>query len=162
MTQEYTPPTFYFKLSFSRVSGTLDASFEEVSGISMEMGTEEVSEGGNNRFKHRVPTSVKFTNLVLKRGLAAKNSEVISWCKSTLEEGLVETIETKNIIVHLLNENGDPLKSWSFMNAWPLQWATSDFNTTNNEILIESLEFSFSYFTLLSNNDNDFNVDLFN
>lgn len=162
MTQEYTPPAFYFKLSFSGVSGTLDASFKEVSGISMKMGTEEVSEGGNNRFKYRVPASPKFSNLVLKRGLAPKNSEVISWCKSALEGGLTEAIETKNIIVHLSNENGDLLKSWSFMNAWPVQWATSDFNATNNEILIESLEFSYSYFTLLSNNDSDLNVDLFN
>jgi len=166
MAQIYPPIAFYFKLSFSGISGTQDASFKEVSGISMEMGIEEVSEGGNNAFKHRVPTSVKFSNLVLKRGLAPKNSELISWCQKTLGGGLSELIETKTIIVYLLNENGVPLKSWSFVNAWPVKWSVSDLNSMNNEILIEALEFAYSSFTERTNQgnseDEDFGFDLFN
>ncbi len=45
MAQEYPPVAFYFKLSFTGISGAVEASFKEVSGISMEMGTEEISEG---------------------------------------------------------------------------------------------------------------------
>ena len=168
MAHEYPPVAFYFKLSFSGIFGTVDAAFKEVSGISMEMGIEGISEGENNSFKHRVPTSVKFSNLVLKRGLVPKNSEVITWCKNTLEGGLSEVIETKTIIVSLLNENGDPLNSWSFMNAWPVKWAASDLNSMNNEVLIETLEFAYSSFTQTlsparaSDENDDFGFDLFN
>ncbi|HBR53834.1 MAG TPA: phage tail protein [Flavobacteriaceae bacterium] len=169
MAHEYPPVAFYFQLSFSGISGTVDASFKEVSGISMEMGIEEITEGGNNAFKHRVPTSVKFSNLVLKRGLVPKDSEVIAWCKSTLEGGLAEVIETKNITVHLLNENGDPLNSWSFMNAWPVKWAAADLHSMNNEVMIETLEFAYSNFTEMTSpastsddDDGDFGFDLFN
>ena len=167
MANTYPPVAFYFKLSFSGISGSVDVAFKEVSGITMEMGIEEISEGGNNSFKHRVPTSVKFSNLVLKRGLVPKNSEVIDWCKSTLEGGLADFIETKTIIVHLLNENGDPLNSWSFMNAWPVKWSAANLNSMNNEILIETLEFAYSSFTELTNQgspddeDVDFGFDIF-
>ena len=144
----YPPVAFYFQLSFSGVSGKVDVSFKEASGLTMEMGTEEIAEGGNNKFKHRVPTIAKYSNLVLKRGLVPSDSEVAKWCVDTITGGLAEVITTKNIIVSLLDEKGSPLKSWSFVNAWPVKWEVSEFNSMNNEIVIETLEFAFSYFEL--------------
>jgi phage tail-like protein len=146
MTNEYPPVAFYFRLSFNGLSGSVDTSFKEVSGISMEMDTEEIAEGGNNSFKHKVPTSVKFSNLVVKRGLVPKNSPLIEWCNKTLGSSLSEYIDAKNIVVSLLDENGDPLKSWSFANAWPVKWSAADLNSMNNEVLIETIEFAYSYF----------------
>ena len=99
MSSEYPPVAFYFRLSFKGAASGSDASFKEVSGITMEMGTEEITEGGNNNFKHRVPTSVKFSNLVLKRGLVPKDSAVIQWCLDTLGGGLATAIQTKTIMV---------------------------------------------------------------
>lgn len=154
MSEIYPPVAFYFQLSFSGVTGKIDASFKEVSGISLERGIEEITEGGNP-YIHRVPTAVKYSNLVLKRGLVAKNSEVAKWCLDPVggislgPVSLTETITTKNIVVKLLNEQGTPLKSWSFVNAWPVKWSISDFNSMNNEIAIESLEFAYSYFKVL-------------
>lgn len=147
---EFPPVAFYFQLSLSGVSANEDAAFKEVSGISMEMGVEEIAEGGNNMFKHRVPTSVKFSNLVLKRGLVPKDSEIITWCNKTLGGNLDDLVETKTIIVKLLDENGNPIKSWSFVNAWPVKWAVSDLNSGSNELVIESLEFAYSYFNALT------------
>jgi len=146
MDNVYPPVGFYFRLSFGEGSSKVDASFKEVSGLSMEMNTEEITEGGNNAFKHRVPTSVKFSNLVLKRGMVPKDSPIVTWCMETLGGGLDALIKTKNITVSLLDENGDPLKSWGFANAWPVKWSASDFNSMNNEVVIETLEFSYSYF----------------
>jgi phage tail-like protein len=145
MATTYPPVSFYFKLSFSDTSGSADASFKEVSGIAMEMSTDDLAEGGV-MYKHRVPTTVKYSNLILKRGLVPKNSAVAKWCMDTLTGGFEEAIETKSIIVSLLNEDGDPLQSWSFVNAWPVKWSVSDLHSMNNEIAIESLEFAYSYF----------------
>lgn len=142
----YPPVSFYFKLSFSGISGQVEASFKEVSGITMEMGIEEIAEGGVNGFKHRVPTTAKFSNLVLKRGLVPKDSELAQWCMDTLTGNLEDTLETKMITVHLLEASRKPLKSWSFNNAWPVKWSVSDLNSMNNEIAIETLEFAYSNF----------------
>lgn len=150
----YPPVAFYFKLSFSGIPGTTDASFKEVSGISLEREIEEITEGGNP-YVHKVPKAIKYSNLVLKRGLVPKNSPVAKWCLSPtggLSLGpisLTETIKTKTIIVHLLNEKGSPIKSWSFVNAWPVKWSMGELNSMNNELAIESMEFAYSYFKAL-------------
>jgi len=150
MSESYPAVAFYFKLSFSGIPTTTDASFKEVSGIELERGMEEITEGGNP-YIHRVPTAVKYKNLVLKRGLVKKNSPVAKWCFSPTGGislgpiSLTETITTKNIVVHLLDETGNPLRSWSFVNAWPIKWSLGDLNSMNNEVAIESMEFAFSY-----------------
>lgn len=146
MSVYYPPVSFYFSLSITGVKGQTKASFKEVSGIPMKMVTKEIAEAGVNGFKHPVPSTAKFSNLVLKRGLVTKDSPLAKWCIATLTGGFENAIETKNIVVSLLNENGEPLKTWSFANAWPVKWSVSDFNSMNNELAIETLEFSFSYY----------------
>ncbi|HBH06423.1 MAG TPA: phage tail protein [Flavobacteriales bacterium] len=154
MNEIIPPASFFFALSFSGEVGKVDALFNEVSGISMETGVEEIAEGGNP-FVHRVPTTVKYSNLVLKRGLVAKNSEVAKWCLKSLggfsstTSTTTETLTTKTIIVHLLDEDGKPLQSWSFFNALPVKWSISGSNAMINEISIETLELSYSYFQVL-------------
>lgn len=160
MSTENLPVAFYFKLSFSGISRSVDASFKEVSGITMEMGTEEITEGGNNSFKHKVPTSVKFSNLVLKRGLVPKNSQLVDWCVNTLDAGLSAQLETKDITVSLLDSNGASLNSWTFYNAWPVKWSATNLNSMSNEVLIESLEFVYSHFEKVIK-DNDILNNLF-
>lgn len=148
MSSDNSSLSFYFQLSLEGIIH--HTSFKEVSGITMEMETEEITEGGINEFKHRVPTTSKFTNLILKRGIASKNSDLINWCSSILGGGLEIAIITKNIEVSLLDKKGDPLKSWNFKNAWPIKWEVSELSSMNNEVLIEILEFSYSYFEVLS------------
>jgi len=154
MSEIYPPVSFYFQLSFSGVTNKSDASFKEVSGIEFDRGVEEITEGGNP-YIHRVPTYVKYSNLILKRGLVTKDSAVADWCLDPMGGislgpiQITETITTKNIVVKLLNESGSPLKSWSFVNAWPVKLSVSDFNSMNNEITVESLEFAYSYFKVL-------------
>lgn len=139
---EFPSVFFYFQLTLRGISTNEKIVFKELSGISMEMETNEFSE---NSFKHRFPTSVKFSNLVLKRGMASKDSEIVTWCLKAFNATLEEAIEPKNIIVNLLDEAEHTLKTWSFMNAWPIKWEISDLNS-DNKIMIESLEFAYSSF----------------
>jgi len=145
MSTYYPPVSFYFSLSIAGKEGQFDASFKEVSGIAMEMHVEEVLEGGLNSFQHRVPASTKLSNLVLKRGFLPKDSPLAKWCIDTLEGGLDKPIRAKNIAVSLLNENAEPIRTWTFTNAWPVKWDVSEYNSMNGELLIESLEFAYNY-----------------
>ncbi len=145
---EFRPPTsFFFRLSFGNNE---DMTFQEASGISREMSTEEVGCGGENRFKYRLPGGVKYNNLVLKRGLVPKNSKLSQWVIDTLKPGMIKPIETKSIRVSLLNKTGrknsEILISWDFRNAYPVKWNASDFKSMESELAIETLEFSYDYF----------------
>lgn len=144
MSIYYPPVSFYFSVSISGETGPNEASFKEVSGIGIEMHTEEIEEGGLNDFRHRVP-GAKYSNLVLKRGLLAKDSPFAQWCIATLEGGLANAIRTNNIVVSLLNESAEPIRTWHFANAWPVKWDVADFNSMNDELIIETMEFAYSY-----------------
>lgn len=145
MANYYPPLGFHFKVEVLGLApGGNDVRFTEVSGLSVELGTEEVAEGGENRFLQRYPGRAKYPELVLKRGLLL-NSEITAWIRECVED---LNIQPKNIDVKLLNEKHQPLMTWHLVNAYPTKWAVSDFNATNNAVVIESLQFFYQYFTV--------------
>jgi len=140
----YPPTAFYFKLSFEDAPDK-DTSFQEVSGIGSEIDVQEVVEGGENRFVHRLPKGVKHPLLSLKRGIAEFDSPLVKWCKAVLEGDFVKPIEPREVKVYLLDENHDPLRGWSFANAYPVKWEIDSFNSTKNEVAIETIDLSYNY-----------------
>lgn len=139
----YPSVGFYFLVKIENET----YSFKEVSGISSEVVTDELGEGGENRFKFKVPTHVKYNNLELIRGIVPENSILMKWINETLEEGFSSKLKPKTVEVSLLNQEGDIVMSWNFIRAWPVAWNSATLNTMNNEILIESISLSYNYFT---------------
>lgn len=145
MSQYYPPVGFHFKVEVLGIPpNENDSRFAEVSGLSVEMGTEEVPEGGENRFVQKYPTPAKFPELILKRGLLV-NSKITDWINKSINE---MDIQPKNIDVTLLNSSHEPLITWHLVNAYPTKWSVSDFNATNNAIVVESLQFYYQHFTI--------------
>lgn len=145
LSGEYPLPAFYFKVVFAATAGNADTSFQEVSGISMEMETEDLLEGGENRFVHRLPKSIKYPKLVLKRGVAKLNSPLVTWCREVLEGAFIEPFKPMTVEVSLMDEAGKPIRVWSCVNAFPVSWEVESFNSTKNEIAIEKIELSYNY-----------------
>lgn len=141
----YPPAGFYFKVSFATSAGLADTSFQEVSGLTAEMNVEEVVEGGENRYTHRLPVQVRHPNLVLKRGIAAITSPLVVWCKATLEADLAIPLVAQPIVVQLLSETGMPLRAWSLANAYPVKWEVAGFHAQKNEVAIETIELAYNY-----------------
>lgn len=137
------PAAFYFTVSVNSSSSGPDSSFQEVSGIELTMEVDELREGGENRFVHQLPTGVKQKHLTLKRGVAPESSPLVGWCKSTLEEGLSVAIELATVEVKLLDEKANPLRGWSFTNAYPVRWEIDAFNSTKNEVALETIELAY-------------------
>ncbi|PCJ21791.1 MAG: phage tail protein [Gammaproteobacteria bacterium] len=142
--QAYPPTAFHFKLSIAYVY-CADSSFKEVSGIEAEWSTKDVVEGGENRFVHRLPTQLKHPLLTLKRGVADSESPLVIWCKETLELGLVDVIRPQPIVVHLLDENREPLRAWFFDHAYPVKWKVESFDSQKNEVAIEEVQLHYNY-----------------
>ncbi|HHC81181.1 MAG TPA: phage tail protein [Flavobacteriia bacterium] len=145
MAEYYPPVGFHFKVEFTGISTTQnDHQFQSVSGLSVDLETEEVAEGGENRFKHKIPVRTKYPNLVLKRGLLI-DSGIIKWCRNALENLVVEPID---LTVSLLDEDHEPLQTWNVVHAYPVKWNTSDLNAEENKLLIETLELTYNYFNI--------------
>lgn len=145
MAVYYPPVGFHFKVEVLDLPpNDSDVRFTEVSGLSVEMSTEEVAEGGENRFIQKYPLRAKFPELVLKRGLL-KESAVWDWVRQCIED---YNIEPKNVDVKLLNEDHLPLMTWHLVGAYPTKWSVSDLNSSASAIVVESLQLFYQYFTV--------------
>jgi phage tail-like protein len=148
----YPPPAFYFTVAVLGSATALslltsiDASFQEISGINAEFQTEDVVEGGENRFVHRLPKQGKYSNLVLKRGAVSKDSFLLEWVGQTVGSGMSLPIVPQNILVTLLDESAIPSIAWAFVNAYPVKSSVTALNSQDSKLLIETLELSYNYF----------------
>lgn len=143
MSNYYPPVGFHFLVEFANQSD--ECHFQSVSGLSVDLETEEIKEGGENRFIHKLPVRAQYPNLILKRGLLV-NSGLHNWCRDAIENF---KIEPTDVIIKLLNEKSEPLMSWNVVQAWPVKWAISDFNAEENQLVVETLELTYSYFKTL-------------
>ncbi len=152
----YPPPAFRFRVTVAGAGARMaeatgvDASFSDVSGIDVKFTTEEVAEGGENRFVHHLPVRGEYAPLVLKRGVVTRESFFAEWVGQTVGSPLVVPIVPQHLLVTLLDAEGDPLVAWGFVNAWPRRWETASLSSTVNEVLIETMEFSYQYFERLT------------
>jgi phage tail-like protein len=140
----YLPPLgFHFKVEVLELgAGDDDARFTDVSGLSVELGTEEVPEGGESRFVQKYPTRAKYPELILKRGLLSR-SKVTEWIRACVDDYVVTP---RNVDVKLLNEAHEPLLTWHVVNAFPTKWAVSDLSATSNTFVVETLQLYYQYF----------------
>lgn len=146
-TTPYPPAAFFFDVMIGIPMSPLssDAAFQEVSGIGPELETEDIPEGGENRFIYQLPKQVKNAKLVLKRGLAPRTSLLVQWCIDVLEGGLSTEISPQPIAVRLLGESSSIGMAWMFARAYPVHWEVDAFNAAKSDIAIETISFSYSY-----------------
>lgn len=145
MADYYPPWSFYYKVEFmlGGPSPTNDARFQTVSGLSVEYDYESYKEGGENRFEHKLPVRTKYADMVLKRGMLT-GSAVIDWFTAAFRDRLFSPADV-NVI--LMNEKGDPLRTWKIANAVPKKWSVSDFNANESSVVIETMELTYRYFS---------------
>lgn len=149
----YPPPAFSFAVAvasgtFSFPPTSIDAAFQEVTGIDPKVDVEEVVEGGINSHVHQLPGVTRHSNLVLKRGYVTRASTLADWASQTVGSTLGSPIVTQTLNVYLLDPAGQPQVTWTFMNAWPVKWEIGALNSTQSDsVLTQTLEISYSTVT---------------
>lgn len=156
--RDYPPVSFFFEVIFQNEGldkEVVETRFQSVTGLTVDLETESLKEGGENRFEYVVPTRTKYSPLVLKRGLV-KNSKMVKWCMDAI---LDFDIRPMNLLVNLLHVKRpddkkpptaiEPLMSWKVINAWPRKWSVTEFDAEKSAATIESLELNYHYFEIL-------------
>ncbi|USX17926.1 phage tail protein [Oxalobacteraceae bacterium OTU3REALA1] len=144
MSDYYPPWSFYYRVEFGASKSKNDVRFQTVSGLTVEYDMEEYKEGGENRFSHKLPGRTKYADLVLKRGMLT-DSALIAWFMDAFRDRVFQPTDV-NVI--LMNEAGDPLRTWKIVQAIPKKWSVSDFNSGENTVVIETMELSYRYFNI--------------
>ncbi|ALG11448.1 phage tail protein [Kibdelosporangium phytohabitans] len=136
-----TDPPFAGQFVF-KVDGLTIGTFLEVSGLSVQIDTEELVEGGQNQFTHKLPKQMKWPNLVLKRGITESNT-LFDWFAKCSGEGLESAgnkIERRHGSVELKDSTGNVVRSWDFTEAFPVKWSGPKLAATSKDLATEELE----------------------
>lgn len=119
--------------------------FQELSGIADQAGLGDLPEGGENKFAHRMPKQANHPNLLLKRGVAKRSSPLWAWISETIEPSLSSPIVPRLLTVILVAQSGEPIASWTFHDAWPVNYSVDASRSTKEEIEIERLELNYKF-----------------
>ena len=139
------PVGFHFQVTFFHtgvIPNPLDIRFQKVSGISAEVETQELKEGGQNLFKHHLPTGIRYNNLVLERGMVI-GSLLNEEFNATMS---LFTFSPCNVLVSLLDEKSLPIANWLFWKAYPVKWSVSDLDAATSAAVIDTMELTYTRF----------------
>ena len=126
------------------------AAFSEVSGLEMAMEVEDYAAGGINDHVLKFPGRVKWSNLVMRRGVVAKRdpidgSDLWTWFQSYLDGQGVR----KDGLIILCDEGRNPRLTWSFRRGLPLKWTGPQLNAGQSQVAIEAVEIAHEGLTLV-------------
>src|SRR6478672_8200826 len=101
------------------VDGVEIGRFMEVSGLQVTVGIEEISEGGENSYVHKLPGRMTWPNLVLKRGITQEDV-FMTWLQDAVGDGMAERkgkSKRTTAAVTLLGPDGTRLRAWNVSDA---------------------------------------------
>lgn len=116
--------------------------FMEVTGLEVSVETEDVQEGGQNGYVHKLPGRMSWPNITLKRGFTRQNN-LLTWLQESSGEQFAANsnrLTRKTAAITLLDDAGRRLRSWDFDGAFPVKWSGPSFASASGEAATESLE----------------------
>lgn len=127
------------------IDGQEAGHFRQVSGLEIHIAVEEIPEGGQNHFVHKVPGRMSWPNIVLSRGVT-QNDVLLEWLMKSSGDGYAgnqNKLErcTAAIVMTSLNGEND-LRAWDFYGVFPVRWKGPQFASDSSEYLVEELEFA--------------------
>jgi phage tail-like protein len=142
-------PPFVGNFRFE-IDGTLIGAFTEVTGLAVQIDVEELAEGGQNGYTHKLLGRMKWPNLVFKRGLTDTNA-LFEWLLECSGEGLSgkqnKVTPRNGKIVVLGADRKTPVRTWTIREAKPVKWTGPKLAASSRDLAIEELEVCHSGFS---------------
>jgi phage tail-like protein len=99
----------------AEVLGKTLGQFSGIRGLEAQVDILEYREGGINDVVHRLPGQLTYPNLVLSGGVTSR--EVEAWFAKTRLGA-----ERHTMTLTFLDSAGEPVRAWSFAEAYPVRW----------------------------------------
>ncbi len=136
-------PKFYFQV---QIAGQ-EVAFQEVSGLDIEAQVIEYRHGNSKEFSTiKMPGIKKSGNVTLKRGVFKGDNTFWDWFNAIK----MNTIERKEVVISLLDQEGSPTMVWTLKNAWPTKITGTDLKSDGNEVAVETLEVAHEGITIVN------------
>ena len=126
--------SFHYKID---VGGVIRGYFTECNGLGAE--TEVIEHKtliGNQDIIQMIPGRTKWEQLKLKRGITDR-MDFWAW-RTQVETGTVMAARM-NGSISMLNQQGDEVARWNFVNAWPTKVSGPELKADSNAYGVEEL-----------------------
>jgi phage tail-like protein len=117
-------------------------AFTECAGLSAEVEIEEIKEGGQNHFAHKLPGRMKWPNIVFKRGITDADN-LFEWFQKASGEGFAgegNMLARSSGEIALVDSQGRTVRKWEFEEAFPVKWTGPSLSAAANAPSVEELE----------------------
>ena len=142
-------PPFVGKFIFK--IGTLQiGAFTEVTGLGVSIDVEELTEGGQNAYTHKLLGRMRWPNIVLKRGLTDSDA-LLTWLLKFSGDGFngaENKIKPETGSISVVTPKGEPFRTWSLVDVKPVKWTGPRLAASSRDLAIEELEVCHCGFTV--------------
>ncbi|WP_037362636.1 phage tail protein [Nakamurella lactea] len=124
------------------VDGVEIGVFTAVQGLSVHSRTEDLHEGGQNGYTHKLPGPLEWPNIVFTHGLTQSDA-LFDWMNRTAGEGFAAAgnkLTRSTGAITAISNDGVRSRSWSLDGVFPVRWKGPDFDGTEESFLTEELE----------------------
>lgn len=123
-------------LASSAIFDVVAGGFSECSGLEMVMQPDEFKEGGQNGYVYKFPARVTWSNIILKKGVAA-DTRLWDWHYGFAEG---KGRRRDGLIALLTDLKQLPNNIWYFRRGLPVKYTGPSMNATQHSVAIESIE----------------------
>jgi phage tail-like protein len=116
------------------VQDVLLGYFTECTGLEAGYETYPYAEGGQNMFVHQLRGRLKYSNIVLKRGVTSSRA-MLNWLQQTKERS-----SRGGMTIKLLNRDLSVVQTWAFTCAVPIRYVGPSPTAEATSFAVESIE----------------------
>lgn len=129
------PVSFYFRVDFQSKFDRFQASFTEVSGLDMRLvGNAEPEFTG---IWMKMPEGREYGKVTLKRPVM--DDTFRKWVRKCLEADQNKKLMVYDMVIKLLDKEGQPLASWLCSHVYPVQWTLGGFVAEKSDLATETI-----------------------
>ena len=129
----WSQPKYYFLVDWDSLT---NIPFQEISGLNNDDQQIEYRHGNSPGFSViKMPGIIKDSTITMKKGVFTNDNLFRDWYNKIR----MNTVERENVVVKLLDEGGNPVMTWTLLNAWPTKISLTDLNSDVNEVAVDTI-----------------------
>ena len=135
--KNYPYSQFNFIVQWDNMQGeTVDAGFQEVSGLGLEINVTEYRAGNAKTNEGiKITTTAKASDVTLKRGVIGTH-DLYEWV-NLVRDGNQDQL--KKVTITLLSESREPVMRWQLLGARPIKFTGPSFNGKGTDAAMEEI-----------------------
>jgi phage tail-like protein len=136
---EWPMAKFFFRVT---IDGLPELGFQSVEGLESEVSVIEYRPGNTQfLFKSKRPGLVTYSNITLKKGAFLGQPDLKDWWHLYAWEITQNRNERKEILIELLDEEGQTVVSWTVKGCFPVKYTPPSMDAeADSEPAVEEIE----------------------